>query len=130
MWQEHKKALKSLMALVLSKAFFHFQKHHQLFNLAAFCSVALLNNPILCTAENPLDNQWIFNYICYNTDTQTHTTKQIYTFVLWWLLVFNVLLTTEIITQIIFLQLLALSFKMFDYLQFCRLVRWSASMHF
>ena len=49
------------MTLVLRRIFFHFQKHHQLFNLCCLCSVELLNSPFcVCTASNFLDEQQIF----------------------------------------------------------------------
>lgn len=96
------------MTLVLSRFFFHFQKHDQLFNLCSICSVELLNNPLSCKANNSLKDQQIFKLDMYII-IQTHAyTRQMYTCVLWSMLIFNMLLTMKIITQIIYFSVIGI----------------------
>lgn len=61
------------MTLVLSRFFFHFQKHDQLFNLCSICSVELLNNPLSCKANNSLKDQQIFKLDMYIIIKHMHT---------------------------------------------------------
>lgn len=93
---------------VLSRFFFHFQKYHQLFNLCSICSVELLNNPLSCKANNSLKDQQIFKLDMYIIiQTYAHI-RQMYTFELWPMLIFNMLLYMKIITQIIYFTVIGI----------------------